>query len=188
MYCHVEGVGRVPVSVNTARSHVSVNYCRRDQVDYWHDDGSSEIRGMALRDNEWVGIPVLNVRNLPKLSLEPGELQWEIWLDPRVELRNIEIGSDGVVIDAPCRALDLLGLVLLDSLPLLYDRRIHPINAEYDDTPTDWCCICKDSFPTHRLCEHLYWCNECGDIYGVGDPNGDCACRKAAEVLDAKAR
>ena len=178
-YTKENGLWR-PFSVTSSHTVWDVDYCRRDDCLYSHQSGGGLFMGGRWHLDEesqtanFVGPVAHKVRRGRWGRSQCGIRLWLhskvriVWENPRPGFRN---RGRGKRVKNARRKLSARNVRLID-------RPIggHPLEECGGDESTEWCSICDDRLPDTLLCEHLYWCDECGMVRGVGCHDGECDC------------
>lgn len=122
-----------------ARPHIlsewDVEWCKRDECYYVHETGG------------WTGRVYLN-------QLVEGYRE-KFWAEEGIEFSN----GNGVELDISEKRISELGYdrVHLDGPP-------EDLSQTCEEQSCYWCCKCDDMIPSSDLCEHMYWCDNCGVV------------------------
>lgn len=153
-----------PFSVMTAtnwehggKSGISADYydfewCKRDAMLYYDGTGSGPMRGFCVSAFSNTDPPPA------KLWLKEGIKVTHSWKDGDEPISESELLKMGyLLLTEPIQLDSGWG----DSSPNPFDH------ANADDCIE--CVECDDWIPEDSMCEHMRWCDECGDWFYVAD-------------------
>mgnify|MGYP006969517850 FL=1 len=101
-----------------------------------------------------------------------------LWFDPSVIIPAIASRRHGWEGRVVRRRKDLwnIGYKVIKQPLAMFDESLNPFEWESAcDGECAYCHICHDWFPDYRECEHLWWCDDCGMMSGVGSDD-PCNC------------
>lgn len=130
---------------------------------------SETRRGLYYHESGSGGVPYIN--GWPGVGRTVGKVWWDDVAAP--ELRT---GGGEVV-----RAADLQGMGFeLVAKPLVLgggtERNPFIYGVEGDVV---YCTKCRDHLPEDDVCEHVFWCDDCGEWGGDASDKAKCRHRKA---------
>ena len=129
------------------------DWCKRNEQLYQHNSGSG--------GNFYLG----------RMAFPKSTPRCAVWWDPHLVQPHNDRSPASEIGVAHIRRI---GYDILDKPLVLFDGSQNPFDHALE-SEVEYCSKCDDHLPTDDLCEHIWWCEKCGE-YSI--PGSRCKHRR----------